>query len=177
MYSVYLALVVASVCSFFWSRRCLRRRGDEPIMAAILGSLFAFLLICLVGVIVGEVIDSHIPGKTTERGPFKLVALRSADGVAGSFVYGSGSINGVAYYRVLVQNDDGSMSPYEVVADSTTRITESHDLQNEGTWTQTVVAKDYSTPLGNWAIGQDFDKTSNRFVVPAGSVVQSFSVR
>lgn len=111
-------------------------------------------------------------------GPEKLAAMRSADGMNGAFVWGTGSVSNQVSYNFYIRNPDGSLTPGQVPANNVVRIVEDESLKNEGYWTTTKIEKDRSSLLAPWAIALN-DSTriqKQEFRVPSGTVVQSFRV-
>jgi hypothetical protein len=176
MYTFYLAFVVSLVIIGLLVRR-FRRTSATPICDSLLAACGTFVLLAIVAAITGLAVNANLPQKTVVGGPFDLAAIRSADGISGSFIYGTGSISGSVFYNVYVKNADGSMTPYQVAADSTARVVEDSGMHDRGTWMQTTVSYDYSSPWAHWAIGQDYKAYHNVFKVPAGTVVHGFSVK
>jgi hypothetical protein len=143
------------------------------------GSGFGALIGLFAGAIGALIIGSFVPKHDVVYGPATLVAMRTADGVSGSFVWGSGSINSRVTYNFLYRNKDGSLTPGQVVADSDVHIIEDASLQGVGYWSSTYSEADGSRPIANWGIAiHDSDVlTRQEFRVPVGTVVQSFSVK
>ncbi len=174
MYTFYLAGLISSIVIFFTVRRVMRR-SLNPVIDSCGFSAAILLVMAIMAAITGLAVNSNLPQKTVVGGPYTLVSIRSADGLSGKFIYGTGSISGSVFYNVYVRNEDGSVTPYQVPADSSVRIVEESSLHDSGTWMQAVTSYDYSSPLGRWVIGQDY-KTI-RYKVPVGTVVHDFSVK
>jgi hypothetical protein len=175
MYSFYLAwLLSAAVIPVIYRRSRKYYSPDGRFYGQSALTIFCFSFCALVASLV---INEYLPDKIVRGGPFDLVAMRSADGIDGNFVWGTGSINGEQLYNVMVKNDDGSLSPFHVRADSTVRIVEDSSLHGEGKWYQTTITHDYSAAMGKWALGENDARYLNKFVVPVGTVVQQFIVK
>ncbi len=139
-----------------------------PIVGAVVGLFIAGAIICY-----------QVPTKDVVYGPGKLVAMRSSDGVSGTFLWGSGSINQRTSYNFLQAMEDGSMVPGSIYADSLVHLIEDPELKNVGYWRTTIREVDPTAPLYAWAIGTGDRKETIRqeFRVPVGTVVQQFNVK
>jgi len=146
----------------------------------LIGSTFAAAIGAFFGaMIAGTIICSMVPTKDVVYGPGKLVAMRSADGISGTFVWGSGSISSRTTYNFMQVLDDGSMKPGWVYADDLVRLIEDPELKNVGYWRTTIREVDPASPLNAWALGTGTVSTTVRqeFRVPVGTVVQQFNVK
>lgn len=108
------------------------------------------------------------------RGPIELAAVRTSTGISGTFVLGSGSVSSTSNYRVLVRNQDGSMTPYQIPADSTLRIIEDKTLNGVGYWSWTNL-EPHEGPY-RWTARPPMKRIKNELRVPEGSIVYSFEV-
>lgn len=132
------------------------------------------------GLIAGLVIGGcFVPKHDVVYGPGTLVAMRSSDGVTGTFIWGSGSISSQTTYNFLQKMDDGSMVPGSVPADRLVHLIEDPDLKNVGYWRTTKREADPASPFYQWSIGaHDGDRVIRQeFRVPVGTVVQQFSIK
>jgi hypothetical protein len=132
-----------------------------------------------VGFICAIVIGAFVPMKDTVYGPGTLVSMRSSDGLSGTFIWGSGSVNSTVTYNFMQRMDDGSLSPRSVYANDLVRLIEDPELKDVGYWRTTIRECDPNSALYNWGI---FLKERERYVrqefrVPVGTVVQQFKVR
>lgn len=131
----------------------------------------------VLGFVVALLLGYCVPDVTVTYGPNTLVAMRSTDSVSGSFVWGSGSVNGQVYYNFLMRNDDGSLTPGQVTADSSVHIVEDPHLSGIGYWSSVYKEPNRSSFIARWALGRNKSTLiSNDFRVPEHTVVQSFSV-
>lgn len=133
----------------------------------------------VVGFICALVIGSLVPMKDTVLGPGTLVSMRSSDGLSGTFIWGSGSINSTVTYNFMQRMDDGSLAPRSVYADDLVRLIEDPELKDVGYWRTTMRACDEDSALFKWGI---FTKERERIVrqefrVPVGTVIQQFKVQ
>ena len=154
-------------------------RCEKKLSALALGGGFGAIIGAVVGVIGGLIVSAFGPKHEVVYGPATLVAMRTADGVSGSFVWGSGSINSRVTYNFLYRNKDGSLTPGQVIADSSVHIIEDASLQGVGCWSSTYTEADTTKAIANWGLGiHDEDQVIRQeFRVPVGTVVQSFSVK
>ena len=152
-----------------------KRESGKYLLNTILGTI--------IGAVVGlfaalTVICYMLPMKDVVYGPAKLVAMRSSDGISGTFVWGSGSIGNRTTYNFLQRMEDGSMVPGSVPADDRVHLIEDPELKDTGFWRTTFVTADTTSPLYNWAT---FTRDRayilrQEFRVPVGTVVQQFSI-
>jgi hypothetical protein len=125
------------------------------------------------------VVGSAVPMKDVVYGPAKLAAMRSQNGISGSFIFGSGSINSDNTYNFLQHMKDGSMVPGSVPANGLVHLIEDPELKNTGSWSITISEPDKSSPLYPWSIGAELRSKAVRqeFRVPVGTVVQQFNIK
>jgi hypothetical protein len=120
------------------------------------------------------------PKRNVVYGPFTLASMRTADGLMGSFILGSGSIESTSTYHFMMQNDDGSLIPKQVAVDGLVHIKEDPALKNVGYWSQTRKEVDRTARVCRWVICES-DKwdivLSNDFRVPVGTVVHNFAAQ
>ncbi len=155
---------------------CGKRETGKYIFGAIIGPIVG----AVVGLIVAlAVIAFMVPMKDVVYGPGKLVAMRSTDGISGTFIWGSGSIGSRTSYNFLQLVEDGSMVPGSVPADGLVHLIEDAELKNTGFWRTTIREADKTSPLYPWAIGaNDRSRTVRQeFRVPVGTVVQQFNIQ
>ena len=173
---MYTVLIAAAVAVVFIIWRWIKRNREDSFGFYVQTVLCAIAAIIAVFVTSGNV-DGHIPSVNREIGEWNLVAMRSSDGVSGSFVWGTGTIGGAIVYTVYIKNGDGSMTPWRIYADANTRIIEDASLQNKGTWRRTELVRDETSPLTKWAPISYRRGIYDTITVPVGTVVQSFSVK
>jgi len=155
---------------------CGKRERSKYIFAAIIGP-FCGAIVGLVAAL--TVVCYMVPMKDVVYGQAKLVAMRSSDGISGTFVWGSGSIGNRTTYNFLQRMEDGSMVPGSVPADGLVHLFEDPELTNSGFWSTTIREADKTSPLYPWAIGTS-DRTRTvrqEFRVPVGTVVQQFNIK
>ncbi len=158
--------IIGAIITFLWLKE-----------VNYMGSLEHLLLSGLGGLIFSMLVGLAAPTIEVKEPPVNLVALRSADGLTGTFVLGTGGINRTASYYFMVRHADGSMSPNEVDANNRVFFTEDSSLKDTGIWTRTVSQTDTSgicrlafcSPSGVKVVRNDFR-------LPPGSVVKRFSV-
>lgn len=182
MYTIYLCAFIGLIAGLVYAHR---DNLSYPPKYRSIGPYFAGAIVGpVIGAIVGAVVAlifvaSFVPMRTVTYGPVKLAAMRSADGMNGAFVWGTGSVSNQVSYNFYIRNDDGSLTPGQVPANSVVRIVEEESLKDEGYWTITRTEKDRSSPFAPWSVGLN-DSTrilKQEFRVPAGTVVQSFKVQ
>jgi hypothetical protein len=172
---VYL-LVAAIAVLFAGNAMRNRKRESKAYIGAVLGSAIA----CFVALFAAIFIGGAVPDKTVTDGPWNLVAMRSSDAAAGTFVWGTGTIHGELVYNVYVKNADGSMTPYQIAGDRSVRIIEDPNLSNTGTWQQVVNVPDTSSTWARWTIFPEMNGrrvAGNVLKVPVGTVRQTFEVK
>ena len=153
-----------------------KRTASKYTVGAILGSFIG----AIVGVLVAALVICYmVPTRDLVYGPAKLVAMRSSDGISGTFVWGTGGIGSRTTYNFLQLTDDGSMVPGSVIANSLVHLTEDPALKNVGYWTTTIREADPTSALYPWATDPSHRRVTLRqdFRVPVGTVVQQFSVK
>lgn len=133
----------------------------------------------LFGALIAIFICDLAPKKEVVYGPIPLVSMQTVDGVSGAFILGTGDIQSGAFFRFLVRNKDGSLSPYSVTADTRVRLVEDPQLKEIGYWTSTFLEIDPNSCLYSWAIGNgDHRKLLvHEFRVPTGTIIQKLSVQ
>ena len=171
MYTIILVTPLMVALAVFIARKV--RASDIATLACFGGLIGAALAVpCALH------IGSWVPMKDVTVAPARLATMRSADGVNGAFVWGSGSAGQQLVYHFYIRNSDGSLTPGKVVADSNVCIIEDATLGREGFWTTTWRIVDSSSALSRWALSADLRNSVVRqeFRVPVGTVVQSFKV-
>jgi hypothetical protein len=153
-------------------------KGKGPLYIASSGVGIASAL-GLCGMAAALMFAQSVPMKDVVYGPAKLVAMRNLDGISGSFIFGSGSINSVNTYNFLQRMQDGSMVPGSVPANGLVHLIEDPELKNTGSWSITISEPDKSSPLYPWSIGAELRSKAVRqeFRVPVGTVVQQFNIK
>lgn len=153
-----------------------KRESGKYLLNTILGTIIG----AVVGVFAAlTVICYMLPMKDVVYGPAKLVAMRSSDGISGTFVWGSGSIGNRTTYNFLQRMEDGSMVPGSVPANGLVHLIEDPELKNTGFWSTTIREADKTSTLYSWALGTS-DRTQTvrqEFRVPVGTVVQQFNIK
>ncbi len=129
------------------------------------------------GIFPGLLIGALTPRYWIEQDTWKLVNMRTTEGTFGTFVLGTGSVGEETVYRVLIVNQNGSVSPFSVRATaSNTTILEQENQVNEGRLTVSVY--DAHPLLGPWGLTGGREKLYRyEFIVPKGSVRNEFSVQ
>jgi len=175
MNSILLCAAIGLVVGLIIASCGKRERGKYifaaiigPIAGAVVGLFAAITFICYM-----------VPMKDVVYGPAKLVAMRSSDGISGTFVWGSGSIGNRTTYNFLQRMEDGSMVPGSVPANGLVHLIEDPELKNTGFWSTTIREADKTAPLYRWALGtRDRTQTVRQeFRVPVGTVVQQFNIK
>lgn len=160
--------------AFYHNRRPNSERPVSIGGSACLGLCFGIIA----GLIVGGIIRKQIPMVETSSEQVSLAAIRSLDAPTGTFIWSSGDFSSRRTYMYYVRHADGSVSPGQMDADPKLRILEDAELKNEGTFTVYRRERDPTSPLIPWATlsGDDNRITKYVFRVPAGTVLQKFSV-
>lgn len=158
------------------------------VIGAVLGSL-GFISVggpvgAIVGFFIGAVLATLVfpeilPMKIVVSKPIKLVAMRSSDGVSGTFVWGTGSINNSTVYNFMQLLEDGFMVPSSLPANHLVHLIEDSDLQKTGSWTTSKTVADPNSALYRWAMftGHRTQIVRQEFRVPVGTVVQQFNIK
>ncbi|MFA7339571.1 MAG: hypothetical protein WC028_22510 [Candidatus Obscuribacterales bacterium] len=158
------------------------------VIGAIIGSILAGAVGAIVGTVIGSVlgfmaaiilISEFVTMKNVVSKPIKLVAMRSSDGISGTFIWGSGAMNNRTNYNYMQLMEDGSMVPGWLPANHLVHLIEDAELKNTGTLSTTKREADKTSLLYRWAIGtSDRNETVRHdFRVPVGTVVQQFTVK
>jgi hypothetical protein len=187
MYTIFTALGIWAVLNllfFFLARHLDARAGNKECRCTIVSNVPGIAILSLfaayfAGVMTSLSIGASFPTKTIVASSTELASMSSKDSVSGSFFLGCGHINDSTVYQIYVRNADGSASPDRVWADRSTRIVEDNTLNQKGYLKVIQVVRDQSGPRARWAT---FDSnrvvaTWNEFDVPAGTVVQNFSLQ
>jgi len=137
-----------------------------------LAGLFGGLNLAIVASII---LGFYVPQHQVVSEPLTLAAMHSQDGITGSFVWGTGSINSQPYYQFMVRQSDDSLTPTRVPADSMVHIIEDASLKGVGYWTSTFTV-DVKSPLSAWTMGERRPLlVRQEFRVPAGTVLRNFT--
>ncbi len=134
----------------------------------------------VVGLVVALIVGgAFLPLRDVVYGPATLVSMRSSDGISGSFIWGTGSVNSQLTYHFLQRMEDGSMVPRSVPANEVVHLIEDPEMKNTGFWRTTMSEPDTTHWLYKWSAGsRDRIRTIRQeFRVPVGTVVQQFNVR
>lgn len=136
----------------------------------------------MIGTLISISVDLHIPMIKDKTLPTSIVAMRTKDGLSGSFVYGCGSLQGASKYTFLVKNSDGGIHPDFVWANDNVTIIEDPKLKDRGEFITLYQYPDRSHPLFYFShcstktTEERLETTGYIFRVPVGSVVHQFSV-
>jgi len=172
MYTIILGGSIVFLVAFF----CTRKFEGNLVTAFCYGGV-GVLLGCLFSAIIAQGLGEFLPYKNVTYGPSTLAAMRSSDGLSGTFVWGSGSIGQTMRYNFYVRNDDGSLTPCSAEANSAVRIIEDPSLHDVGYWTQVRSERDRSGLFAKFTIGSgESTIVQQTFQVPKGTVVQDFSL-
>jgi len=150
-------------------------RYIQPIIwGAAAGAFVGFLF-------AATIMRSYVPRVEVVSSADVLVAMRNGQGLSGTFIWGSGQLGSQVTYNFYRRNEDGSLTPGQVGADSLVRIIEDKNLKDVGYWRTTFSQFVLSSPQASWAIDLVGRPDSSiivkqEFRVPAGTVVQSFGV-
>ena len=171
MYTTIACVVLFIVLSIVFERYS---RNKRVLLLDIF--VFSFCISFIVWIVSLFTLSFWLPQKVVTE-THELAAMRTSDGIQGSFVLGS--IGSVMEYHVRVKNSNGSVSPFQISADANVEITEDADLKNVGYWKRTVWKYDYSTPIAHWAYHTNELATliSDELKVPVGTVVHSFAAQ
>ena len=181
MYSLYLFTVLGVLIGFIIGDRAPHRQRNDRFGKTghrISGVFYGLLFGGLVGFLVAIGMPQFVPYHNVASRNIPLSALHSSDGFSGAFVWGSGTIASQQYYNFIYRNDDGSLSPGQLPADSAVHIMEDPSLHEQGYWHTITNEPDRSSPLAAWALFNREPDTviEQDFRVPAGTVVQSFRI-
>jgi len=170
MYTVILLAAIGVVAGF-----CIAGKGT----AKLAGIGFGAAVGAFIGLFVGLGVTSFTPKIDVVYGPATMVSMRTTDGVAGTFVWGTGGIHGESSYNFMIKQADNSITPRSVTADALVAIIEDESLKGIGYWSTTYREPDPSSALYNWGTGHRKAKELVRqeFKVPVGTVVQTFKVQ
>jgi hypothetical protein len=158
---------------------CVGQRLEKKAIALLIGGAVGTFLGGFVGMFLALIVGNWVPMHNVEYGPATLVAVNSSNGMTGTFVWGSGSVNSQTSYNFMKRNDDGSLTPGQIPANDYVRIIEDKDLKDVGYWMSTYREVDTSSALYNWSLAaEDRNKlVKQELRVPAGTVVQGFSIK
>ncbi|QQR56059.1 MAG: hypothetical protein IPG59_13710 [Candidatus Melainabacteria bacterium] len=175
MYTIYVLVLVGLAIGFLIYLKGTRRTFSEFVFNSLMGGFIG----CIAGLVIAMLVSSAVPKTLTSNEPVTLVSMRNQDGLTGSFIFGSGSINSSMSYNFLMKQKDGSMVPGTVLSSEVVHFIEDPELKNIGYWQTTIRRSDPSHWLYKWTI---FHSDHNRiarqeFRVPVGSVIQQFNIR
>ena len=170
MYSIILLAVIGTIVGLI-----VAPRGWSKLMGLGIGCVIGGFI----GAFVGLAIAAAIPRHDVVYGPSTMVSMRTTDGVAGTFVWGTGGISGETSYNFMIKQEDGSITPRSVSASSLVAIIEDDSLTGVGYWRTTFNEPDTASSLYKWGVGlRDYERVVRQeFRVPVGTVVQGFKVR
>lgn len=175
MYALYTFAAAGLVLGFViairsgWvGRYFLASAAGFTLAGAFVGTMFATTLF-----------QAFVPMRETAQSPRLLAAMRSADGVGGSFILGSGIFRSQVSYHFLRKLENGSMVPVTVHASDMVYLTEDPELKNAGYWIETIRECDPNSWQYNWAFAhhERARTIKHEFRVPVGSVVQQFNIK
>jgi len=177
MYSIILASIagIVALLTVVENARYGKTTWQLRLGAILFGGYFG----AVGGMVTAVTITKLMPQKEVVYGPYKLVAMRSVGAISGTFVAGTGMIGTSVNYNFMVEQDDGSVSPYSVPVNGNTHITEDPSLHNTGTWTSIHLEVDRNSWLYNWSVGAEKRDVvvKNNLRVPVGTVLQQFSAQ
>lgn len=173
MYSFVLVGVLTAAIALWLCLRCkLQANQKLAILLAVIG------FTGLGGHGLGLVFGSFAPLEYELVKGTPLVAMRTAEGATGTFVFGSGRIEHEMIYMVYARNANGSFTPHRITADKQVMIFQNPALVNEGTWQTHRPVVDKTWFLSGFAIIRDSERSHvHHLIVPTGTVVQQFSAR
>jgi hypothetical protein len=178
MYTVITALAVSLIIAVVkrWrNRKQYARFFQEFAFTAVPYALCGIII----GIVLAGIISFFTPLHKVTSAPIKLVAMRSADGMSGTFIWGSGTMGSAHTYNFMMLEADGTFVPGSIAADGLVHIAEDRSLLGEGTWTTTAVKVDETSAIYRWSL-LSTDKSftvRHDFRVPPGTVLQQFSMR
>lgn len=175
MYTIYATAAIGTCIGIYFYLKGTKR----AIWELLFNSVFAGAIGAVVGMFVAMVLSTAVPRTHTTNEPVTLVSMRNQDGLTGSFIFGSGSINSSMSYHFLIKQKDGSLVPNSVLSTELVHFIEDPELKNVGYWQTTLRQTDPSHWLYNWTIFHS-DRTRvvrQEFRVPVGSVIQQFNIR
>jgi hypothetical protein len=176
MYTLIIFLVLGIVLVLH-----LLREDGECWIAPLRYRPISTLALCavggVIGVLMGGVIASCLGSVyQTAESPLpkeELISMRSSEGLTGSFVFGTGSIQDTSSFKFYVKNANGSFSKKSLAADDKVQIFED---QPEGVgYRQTFVSVCENVRYPHWVVCEQHT-IRHELHVPKGSVVQSFTV-
>jgi len=137
------------------------------------GILMGLFLSAIVGLLVGGVatgiVGSRYPQHMVLTGAVPLVTLRNADGVAGSFFLGTGSVESVPYYFYYTPSGDGGYIQDRLR--SSAGITVYEEDRTDGALE--VYERKFVDP-SNARWGMDGGNVEYKFRIPRGSLKKQF---
>lgn len=180
MHLFYLIAILSIFPVGYYMRRkfalCKNAGGADILEWLLMPVIFGAVGVLVVTIMISMIIGKTIPSVVQKDFTVNLVAMKSGEATRGTFVWGSGNIDGSIYYLVYVKNNDGSMTPHKITADAKVRIVEDDNLKDSGTWTQYSKVADPNALLVKWTFdGPRASVQSNELHVPRGTVRQSFS--
>lgn len=174
MYTILLTVGLAFVFGIMNAKKSNRGLRDY-----VMNCTFFPLAAAIISIVVSiGLIPDLIPTKLRTGEPQTLVSMRSADGIGGAFIWGSGNLASEVHYNFMLLNKDGSMTPHSVAASNLVRFIEDPNLKGVGYRTTTFEEPDPASSWNNWAIVPP-SKTrivKEEFRVPVGTVVQQFKI-
>lgn len=182
MYTIYLSIIIGLLIACGLCARMAKKEravGRQISTFVMVEQSVVSLFICgFIGVLTATGLRELVPNKRSEVGPAILVSMRSSDQITGSFVHGSGTINGAMTYHFYISNrdDKGTISPRQISASNNIKIYQDPSLKEIGYWTSIVQMKDNSHWLYPWTFVNDQPEVvEQRLRVPAGSLALDFT--
>lgn len=178
MYTIITALAVSLIIAVVkrWrNRKQYQGLFEDFALSAVPHALCG----AIIGIALAGMISFVTPLHKVTSAPITLVAMRSADGMSGTFIWGSGTMGSAHTYNFMMLQADGTLVPGSLAADGLVHIAEDRSLMGEGTWTTTVVKVDETSFIYHWSLlSRDKSFTVRHdFRVPPGTVTQQFSVK
>lgn len=175
MNTIYTIAIVGFLIGLICAKASKGNAGTYA-FGTILGTAIGGVIGMVAALFIGSVL---LPMRDVVYGPAPLVSMRSSDGINGSFIWGTGSVNSQLTYHFLQRKEDGSMSPRSVPATEEVHLIEDAELSNTGFWSTTMREPDKSHWLFNWSLAtrDRIRVVRQEFRVPVGTVVQQFNIR
>lgn len=175
MYTIYTLTVVGLAIGLLTYLKCSTNTLAECLFRTVMGGFIGLV----VGFLTAMLCSPLVPKILVSNEPITLVSMRNQDGLSGSFIFGSGSINSNLSYNFLMKEKDQSMVPGSVLASEIVHFIEDPELKNIGYWQTTFRVSDPSHWFYKWTVFHSDNKRIARqeFRVPVGSVIQQFNIK